>query len=73
LRASPARRGRTEFGGLGGCGRLQRQRAVGVLTAAAGDCPETATKLPGGGHEGCPLAVMRSARHEFVCLTASRG
>ena len=52
---------------------MQRQRAVGVLTAAAGDCPETATKLPGGGHESCPLAVMRSARHEFVCLTASRG
>jgi hypothetical protein len=21
-------------------------------------------KLPGGGHESCPLAVMRSARHD---------
>jgi hypothetical protein len=43
------------------------------LTAAAGDCPEAATKVPGGGHEICPLAVMRSARHEFFCLPASRG
>jgi len=30
-------------------------------------------KLPGGGRESCPLAVVRSARHEFVCLAASRG
>ena len=30
-------------------------------------------KLPGGGHENCPLTVMGSARHEFVGLAASRG
>ena len=43
------------------------------LTAATRNCPEAATKLPGSGHQGCPLAVMGSARHEFVCLAASRG
>ena len=43
------------------------------MTAATGNCPETAMKLPGGGHENCPLTVMGSARHDSVCLTASRG
>jgi hypothetical protein len=28
-------------------------------------------KLPAGGHESCPLAVMGSARHFVVCLAAS--
>jgi hypothetical protein len=32
-----------------------------------------ATKLPGGGHENCPLAVMGSARHDVVYLAAVRG
>lgn len=27
-------------------------------------------RLPGGGHESCPVAVMRSARHVVVCLAA---
>ena len=43
------------------------------VTADTTNCPETATKLPGGGHENCPLTVMRSARHDSVCLAASRG
>jgi len=30
-------------------------------------------RLPGGGHESCPVAVMRSARHEFVYARPSRG
>ena len=49
------------------------ERLLAALTADTRNCPETATKLPGGGHENCPLAVMRSARHESVCLAASRG
>ncbi len=48
-------------------------RARWFVTAATGNCPEAAMKLPGGGRESCPLAVVRSARHEFVCLAASRG
>src|SRR5450631_957792 len=28
--------------------------------------------LTGGGHENCPLTAMRSARHDSVCLAASR-
>jgi hypothetical protein len=43
------------------------------MTAATRNCPETATKLPAGGHEKCPVAAMRSARHDVVCLTASSG
>ena len=43
------------------------------VTAATRNCPETATKLPAGGHEKCPVAAMRSARHDVVCLAASRG
>ena len=43
------------------------------LTADTTNCPETATKLPGGGHENCPLTAMRSARHDSVCLAVSRG
>jgi len=43
------------------------------VTAATRNCPETATKLPAGGHENCPVADMRSARHDVVCFTASRG
>jgi len=35
------------------------------MTAATGNCPETAIWLPGGGHESCPLTVMGSARHEI--------
>lgn len=65
--------------------RTHRQRANGSgmrstgtrvaagMTAAARNCPETATKVPAGGHENCPLAAMRSARHVVVCLAASRG
>lgn len=43
------------------------------MTAATRKFPETATKLPAGGHENCPLTVMGAARHDVVCLTASRG
>jgi len=43
------------------------------LTAATGDCPETATKLPADGHENCPLTVKGSARHFVLCLAALRG
>ena len=43
------------------------------VTADTRNCPETAMKLPGGGHENCPLTVMGSARHFVVCLAASRG
>jgi hypothetical protein len=43
------------------------------LSAATKKCPETATKLPAGGHENCPLTVMGSARHDVVYLAASRG
>ncbi len=44
-----------------------------VVSAATRNCPETATKLPGGGHENCPLTVMGSARHDVVCLTGYHG
>ncbi len=43
------------------------------MSAATRNCPETATKLPAGGHENCPLAAMGSARHDVVCLAAVRG
>jgi hypothetical protein len=43
------------------------------LTAATRNCPEAVMELPAGGHESCPLAVMGSARHDVVCLAASRG
>jgi len=43
------------------------------MTADTRNFPETAMKLLGGGHENCPLVVMRSARHDVVCLAASRG
>jgi hypothetical protein len=33
------------------------------VSAVTRNCPETATKLPGRGHENCPLLVMGSARH----------
>jgi hypothetical protein len=46
---------------------------IAQLTADTRNCPETAMKLPGGGHENCPLTDMRSARHDSVCLAASRG
>ena len=45
----------------------------GWVSAATRNCPETATKLPGGGHENCPLTVMGSARHDVVCLAALCG
>ena len=51
----------------------QRLEIHHTLTAATRNCPETATKLPAGGHEKCPVAAMRSARHDVVCLAASRG
>ena len=41
--------------------RFER-RARGV-TADTRNCPEMAIKLAAGGHEKCPLAAMRSARH----------
>ncbi len=44
-----------------------------LVSAATRNCPETATKLPGGGHENCPLTVTGSARHDVVCLTGSHG
>jgi hypothetical protein len=43
------------------------------VSAATRKFPETATKLPAGGHENCPLTVMGSARHDVVCLAAFRG
>src|ERR1035437_7810492 len=46
-------------------GRAALHRPHGLMTADTTNCPETAMKLPGGGHENCPLTVMRSARHEF--------
>jgi hypothetical protein len=46
---------------------------VGEVTADTANCPETVTKLPGGGHENCPLTAMRSARHDSVCLAAFGG
>jgi len=39
-----------------------RVPATDPVTADTTNCPETATKLPGGGHENCPLTAMRSAR-----------
>ncbi|UPU40778.1 GlxA family transcriptional regulator [Rhodococcus qingshengii] len=50
-----------------------RIRKAKRLSAAMKFCPETATKLPAGGHETCPVAVMGSARHDVVCLTGSDG
>ena len=54
---------------------VAKQLGVGKesVSAATRNCPETATRLPAGGHENCPLAVMGSARHDVVCLTALRG
>jgi hypothetical protein len=43
------------------------------VSAATRNCPETATKLPAGGHENCPLRVMGFARHDVVCLADLRG
>ena len=43
------------------------------VSAATRNCPETATKLPAGGPENCPLTVTGSARHDVVCLAAVRG
>ena len=33
-----------------------------LVSAATRNCPVTATKVPAGGHENCPVAVMGSAR-----------
>lgn len=41
--------------GLGGSGNHR-------VSAATRNCPVTATKVPAGGHEKCPVAVMGSAR-----------
>ena len=54
-------------------GRRRQVPHSGGMTADTRNCPETAMKLPGGGHETCPLTVMRSARHDSVCLAASSG
>ncbi|MGH3446613.1 MAG: hypothetical protein ACRDP4_03210, partial [Nocardioidaceae bacterium] len=43
------------------------------VSAATGDCPETATMVPAGGHGKCPLMVVGSARHDVVCLAVVRG
>ncbi|MBB3044228.1 hypothetical protein FHU40_004065 [Nocardioides soli] len=51
----------------------RRARTPLAVSAAMKFCPETATKLPAGGHETCPVAVMGSARHDVVCLTGSDG
>jgi len=51
----------------------QNRHRLSRVTADTRNCPETAMKVPGGGHEDSPLTVMRSARHDSVCLTASRG
>jgi hypothetical protein len=32
------------------------------VSAATRNCPVTATKVPAGGHEFCPVAVTGSAR-----------
>ena len=63
----------TVFCCLGSSTRRNTARFREGVTTDTRNCPETATKLPAGGHENCPLAVMRSARHESVCLAASRG
>jgi hypothetical protein len=44
-------------------------RALGRWTRQAA---LRAVKRLGGGHENCPLTAMRSARHDSVCLAASR-
>jgi hypothetical protein len=45
-------------------GQMANQlRSARQLTAATRDCPEMAMKLPAGGHENRPAAVVRSARH----------
>jgi len=73
------REGQSTAGHRGGPARSSGEGPVmglerrGRVTAATRYCPETATKLPAGGHENCPLAVMGSARHNVVCLAASRG
>ncbi len=54
--------------GVGGDRRRGPRRSA--VTAATGDCPGTATKLPADGHGNFPVAAMRSARHFIVCLTA---
>ncbi len=53
--------------------RSRRRDLPALVSAATGCCPQTAMRLPAGGHEGCPLVVMRSARHDVVCLAASDG
>ncbi len=63
------RRRASEIGGLLVLVNTSRYQ----LSAAMKFCPETATKLPAGGHETCPVAVMGSARHDVVCLTGSDG
>ena len=55
------------------CGAGYGERTPERVSAAARNCPETATKLPAGGHENCPLTVMGSARHDVVCLAVLRG
>lgn len=56
-----------------GVGEVGASVSVYGLSAATRNCPETATKLPAGGHENCPLTVMGSARHDVVCLATVRG
>jgi hypothetical protein len=50
-----------------GTSRTKRQPdnsgdGLAVLSAATRNCPVTATKVPAGGHEFCPVAVTGSAR-----------
>ena len=57
----------------GAGGSLLRRGWAVRVSADTRNCPETAMKLPAGGHEFCPLTVMGSARHDVVCLTVLRG
>jgi hypothetical protein len=49
--------------GIGDVHGREKVALVHFVTAATRNCPEMAMKLPAGGHENCPAAVMRSARH----------
>jgi hypothetical protein len=39
-----------------------RVKMAAAVELATKNCPVTATKVPAGGHENCPVAVMGSAR-----------
>jgi hypothetical protein len=40
------------------------KRLFSRVTVDTRNCRETASTRPGGGHENCPLTVMRTARHD---------